>query len=166
MARRDDRLKALGDTLIGEKGEFYGFQTDMTKEEDIIRAFAWTNQNVGPVHVLINNAGVFRPVPFLDFRTEDAKEILDVNILALTLATRQALTIFKDDNIDGHIININSITGHTVFDEPTLGMYTASKFAVTALTKSLLMEINRLKMNVRVTVSGIFFCYLGRWRVL
>lgn len=156
MARREDRLKSLGDTLLGEKGEFYGFPTDMAKEEDIIRAFAWTNENVGPVHVLVNNAGVFRPVPLLDFRTEDAKEILDVNVLALTIATRQALKIFKDDNIDGYIININSITGHQIYDQPNLSMYSAAKFAIKALTEYSFLEIKRMNMNVRVTVSRFY----------
>lgn len=140
-------------SLSGKKGEFYGFQVDLSKEEDIIKAFEWTTQSVGLVHVLINNAGVSKPVPLLDFKLEDAKNILDVNVLALTIATREAIKIFKENKISGHIININSIAGHTVYDTPKFAMYTASKHAVTGLTEAMFLEVKRLNMDVKVTVS-------------
>lgn len=143
----------MANVLSGKKGEFYGFQADMSKEEDIIKAFEWIKENVGLVHVLVNNAGISRPVPLLDFKSEDANAILDVNVLSLTIATREAIKILKDNNISGHIININSITGHTVYDTPKLAMYTASKYAVTGLTEAMFLEVKRMNLDVKITVS-------------
>ena len=59
--------------------------------------------------------------------------MLDVNILALSIVTREAVALMRANNVDdGHVININSLFGHFVIG---LFMYTASKFAVTALTE-------------------------------
>lgn len=155
MARRKERLDSLANNLSGEKGQFFAFPADMTKEEDILRAFSWIKQNVGPVHILINNAGISKPIMFSDFKTDDAKAVLDLNVLSLTVATREALKIMKENKIKGHIININSVAGHSVLDYPGLGVYTASKYAVTALSEALSLEMKRSKLGTKVTVSRI-----------
>lgn len=114
LARRKDRLESLANTLSGEKGQFYPFEADVTKEEDILRAIGWIKQNIGPVHILVNNAGIFKPMSFLDFKTEDAKSVFNVNVLSFCIAIREVLKIFKENDTNGHIININSIAGHCV----------------------------------------------------
>lgn len=153
MARRSDRLDSLAEKVEGKKGIFIPFPTDVSREADIIKAFAWTGEHVGPCHILVNNAGIYRPVMFSDFKTEDAKAILDVNILGLTIAAREALKIFSEKNINGHIININSVFGHSVIDFEGASMYNASKYAVTALSKSLYLEMKRKHLGTKVTVS-------------
>lgn len=153
MARREDRLKALANTLLDEKGKFHPFQTDVTKEDEILRAFEWVKQNFGAFHILINNVGVFKHFPLSDFKSEDARALFDVNVLSLAIANREALKTFKEKDIIGHIININSILGHIIYDVPNIGMHAASKHAVTALTEALYLEINRLKLGIKVTVS-------------
>lgn len=146
-------MDSLAKSLQDKKGEFYSFETDVCKEEDIIKAFVWVKGNVGPVHVLVNNAGITRPTDILDFKTEDARDIFNTNVLGLTIASREAVRAFKENNINGHIININSIAGHWIFDVPTVSFYTASKYAVTALTESLYLELKRSKLGTKVTVS-------------
>jgi len=61
------------------------------------------------------------------------REILDVNVIALSIVTRESIAMMRANNVDdGHIININSMSGHRLVGLP---MYSASKFAVTALTE-------------------------------
>lgn len=106
------------------------------------------------MQILVNNAGIFKPMSFSNFKTEDAKSVLDINVLSLCLAIREVLKVFKENSIHSHIININSIAGHIVYDVPNIGIHTASKFAVTALTESLFLEIKRLNLETKVTVSS------------
>lgn len=111
------------------------------------------------MQILINNAGIFKPMSFFDFKTEEAKSVLDINVLSLCVAIREVLKVFKENDENGHIININSIAGHIVYDVPNIGVHTASKFAVTALTEALFLEIKRMNLRTKVTVScqQIFF---------
>lgn len=61
MARRTEKMEELAKTLEGEEGKFYPVRCDVTKEENILRAFKWITDNLGPVHILVNNAGLTRP---------------------------------------------------------------------------------------------------------
>lgn len=153
LARRKDRLESLAKKLEGKTGKFYYYQADVSKEDDVIKAFAWICQNLDQVHILVNNAGILRPFNFSDFKFEDAKAMLDVNVMGLCVAAREAVKLFIKDNINGHIININSDAGHWVFDMENIAMYNASKYAVTALTESLHLEMRRKHLGTKVTVS-------------
>lgn len=55
---REDKLKTLEAESKNKKGEFYGRIADISKKDDIIEAFRWTENNIGPVSVVVNNAGV------------------------------------------------------------------------------------------------------------
>lgn len=59
FARRAEKIEELAATLTKTKAKVYGVKVDITKEEDIIRGFKWVEDNLGPVHILINNAGIF-----------------------------------------------------------------------------------------------------------
>lgn len=129
---------------------------DVTKEQDILSAFSWISANIGPVHILINNAGISLPSSLLDGKTEDWKSVLDTNVLGLCVATREAAKSMRENNIDGHVIHINSISGHSVTPLPNYNVYPASKFAVTALTETLRQELTRMESKIKVTVSYMF----------
>lgn len=80
---------------------------------------------------------------------------MDVNVLGLSIATTLAIKIMKEQKIDGHIIHINSITGHYVPQLSFHNMYPASKHAVTALTETFRQDINKLNLKIKVTVSNL-----------
>lgn len=161
LGRRKDRLDAISNALTGEKGQFYGYQADLTKEEDIIKAFEWTKWNIGPLHILVNNAGFYKNALIAEVNTEDAKSMFDINVLGMIVASREALRLFKENKTIGHIINVNSVVGHSVIDYPGLAIYTSSKYAVTAFTESLRLEINRSKLGIKVTVSYFTLNIIG-----
>nr|CAI5850334.1 unnamed protein product [Callosobruchus analis] len=77
--------------------------------------------------------------------------MLNVNVVGLCTATREAVKIMNEHNIDGHIIHINSMLGHFVLGIPGLEIYTASKHAVTALGQAMRKEMGRSNRRIKVT---------------
>ncbi|KAJ8931738.1 hypothetical protein NQ314_015270 [Rhamnusium bicolor] len=112
LARRKDRLDQLAKKLSGKKGKLFPVKTDLTKEEDILNAFKWTKENLGPIHILINNAGYAETGYITDGDTELWNKIFQLNVIGLSIATREAVKDMKANNVDGHIIHINSLAGH------------------------------------------------------
>lgn len=153
MARRKDRLDGLVQKLSNKKGKFYPVKADVTKEEDVINAFKWVKENLGPIHILVNSAGVFGQTSLVDGDSEIWKNTLDVNVLGLSIATREAVRDMRANNVDGHIIHINSVVGHQVTETPNANLYPASKFAVTALAETLRLELLSLKLKIKITVN-------------
>nr|KAH0807576.1 hypothetical protein GEV33_015215 [Tenebrio molitor] len=151
LARRIDRVEELACSLADQPGELFPISCDVTKEDNILEAFKWVVENVGPVHILINNAGLTKLTNLTDGSTEMWREVFDVNVLALCICTREAVKVMKEHDIDGHIVHLNSIAGHVVHNVPSFNVYPASKFAVTALTESLRLELVQQKSRIKVT---------------
>lgn len=80
---------------------------------------------------------------------------MDTNVLGLAIASREAIKIMQENNIDGHIVNINSVAGHLVASLPFLNVYPASKYAVTALTETLRKELVAIQSKIKISVSTI-----------
>ena len=154
VARRKHLIEDLAKTITKGSGKIYAFQGDLTKEEDIINAFKWTTENVGPLDYLINNAGLARyNNTFVETPVEDFKTVLDTNVLTVAVASREAIKIMSESNTAGHIVNINSVLGHQVPSIPGFHMYIASKHALTAFSESLRLELVRNGSKIKVTVS-------------
>lgn len=152
LARRSENIEKLAKKLESQKGKLYAFKADISREEDILKAFNWVSDNLGPVSILINNAGVVKQTTLIDGDIELWKQLLDTNVLGLCIATREAVRIMKANKIDGHIIHINSIAGHSVPKFPFNSVYPASKHAVTALTETLRQELNHFGSKIKITV--------------
>ncbi|PNI47493.1 DHRS11 isoform 8, partial [Pan troglodytes] len=74
------------------------------------------------------------------------------NVLALSICTREAFQSMKERNVDdGHIININSMSGHRVLPLSVTHFYSATKYAVTALTEGLRQELREAQTHIRAT---------------
>ena len=95
LARRSERVEDLVKQLEGKKGKLYALKTDISKEKDILKAFKWVSDNLGPVHILINNAGIIQQTNLTEGDTEKWKKIFDTNVLGLCIATREAVKIMK-----------------------------------------------------------------------
>lgn len=148
--RRAERLEALKQSLA--PAEVLAVPTDMRSEEAIQRMFATVGETWGPVDVLVNNAGLGYKGNLGDAPTEDWREVLDVNVLALSICTREALRGMAER--DGAIVNISSIAGQRVPAYRGVAFYSASKHAVTAFTEGLRQEIVERRLNVKaVTIS-------------
>ncbi|KAJ8929475.1 hypothetical protein NQ314_017855 [Rhamnusium bicolor] len=151
FARRKERLEELTDKLSDKNGKLYPVKVDITKEEDILNGFKWVKENLGPIHILVNNAGTGGQGSLTDGDTETWQNVFQINVIGLSIATREAIRDMKSNNVDGHIIHISSILGHQVLSIPGLNVYPASKFAVTALAETLRLELNSLKSKIKIT---------------
>ncbi|KAI5749397.1 farnesol dehydrogenase-like isoform X3 [Diaphorina citri] len=154
LARRRHRVRDLALELESQNcpGKLIPLKGDVTKEEDIMTCFDWVNRNFGGVDVLINNAGVTVKAPLSEAASEDWRRILDVNVIALSSCTREALKSMKNRGVDdGHIIHINSIAGHRLSILQGNEMYSASKHAVTILAEGLRRELASRKSQIKVT---------------
>lgn len=61
LARRIEVLEEMANSLEGEKGTFHPKQCDVTNEEEVIKTFQWIEETLGPISILINNAGMLKP---------------------------------------------------------------------------------------------------------
>ncbi|KAF2894110.1 hypothetical protein ILUMI_12064 [Ignelater luminosus] len=153
LARRVERIEELSKTLSNKPGKLYPIKCDIGVEEEILGVFKWIKDNLGPIHVLINNAGLIKPTNLTDGSTDDWRQIFNINVIGLCICTREAVRVMKEHNIAGHIIHINAICGHyvTPLPEPVMNVYPASKYAVTALTETLRQELRHFKSQIKIT---------------
>ncbi|WP_391559653.1 3-ketoacyl-ACP reductase [Robertmurraya sp.] len=119
---------------------------DVTDLESVTHAVEHIKSDLGPIDILINNAGVAKFGGFLDLTPEEWEKIIQVNLMGVYNVTRAVLPGMIERK-SGDIINISSSAGQK--GAPVTSAYSASKFAVLGLTESLMLEVR--KHNVRVT---------------
>lgn len=109
---------------------------DVTSPDAVDAAFAAVHRGFGRLDVLFNNAGTgARPVPIDELTFEEWRRVVDVNLTGAFLCTRAAFRMMKDqDPRGGRIINNGSLSAHA--PRPNSSPYTATKHAITGLTKS------------------------------
>jgi NADP+-dependent farnesol dehydrogenase len=146
-------MEQVAKKVHDKEGQLHAVKVDICKEDEIQKGFRWTSDNLGPVHILINCAGISQETTLWNGDTEKWKKTFDTNVMGLCIATREAVKIMKAEKIDGHIIHINSYAGHVVPNFPGGNIYAASKYAVTALTETLRQELNQLGVKKKITVK-------------
>jgi NAD(P)-dependent dehydrogenase (short-subunit alcohol dehydrogenase family) len=114
--------------------------TDVTDPESVHALFETTRRTFGRLDVLFNNAGMGAPaVPLEDLTIDDWKRVVDVNLSGMFYCIREAFRVMKDQvPRGGRIINNGSISAST--PRPNSAPYTATKHAVTGLTKSAALD--------------------------
>ncbi|XP_063060174.1 dehydrogenase/reductase SDR family member 11a [Engraulis encrasicolus] len=153
-ARSVDKVERLAAECqsAGYRGTLIPYKCDLANEEEILSMFSAIRMLHHGVDVCINNAGLAHCEPLLCGRTEAWRNMIDVNVLALSICTREAFKSMQERQIDdGHIININSMGGHKMFPSADEHFYCATKYAVTALTEGLRQELREAKTHIRAT---------------
>jgi len=114
--------------------------TDVTNQDDVRKLFRLTHETFGHLDVLFNNAGTGAPsLPLEDLSVEEWKRVVDVNLTGAFLCTQEAFRLMKNQTPrGGRIINNGSISAHT--PRPNSAPYTATKHAITGLTKSTALD--------------------------
>ncbi|XP_064618799.1 dehydrogenase/reductase SDR family member 11-like [Lineus longissimus] len=152
--RTIEGIEAIAEELKDEKGSVLPIQCDLRDTEQIAAMFKKIRQtdDFGGVDVCVNNAGVAYPAPLAEGDEEKWRAMLELNVLGLSVVTREAIKSMKARNVDdGHIIHMNSMSGHRVTPMADTHFYSATKYAVTALTEGLRQELRAMKSNIRVT---------------
>lgn len=146
-ARREDRLAALVSEADG--AEMLAVPTDLRDAFAIAALFDTVRDRWGGVDVLVNNAGLGHASPLMTGDTEHWREMLEVNVLALCVCTREAIADMRSRGDDGHVVHISSMAAHRV--PPGSGVYSATKHAVRALTEALRQELGHAGSAIRVS---------------
>ncbi|XP_051962486.1 dehydrogenase/reductase SDR family member 11-like [Xyrauchen texanus] len=153
-ARNLQQIEKLATECIsgGFSGTLIPYKCDLSEEEQILAMVTWIKAQHQGIDVCINNAGLALPEPILSGKTSGWRTMMDVNVIGLSVCTREAYQSMKERNVDdGHIININSLCGHRVWNVADIHFYTATKYAVTALTEGLRQELLESKTHIRAT---------------
>jgi NADP-dependent 3-hydroxy acid dehydrogenase YdfG len=148
-ARRRERLTALVDDLTQQGATVAAYQTDLRHESEILNLFSTIRTAWGGVDVLVNNAGLGHKESLMDGETEAWREMLEVNVLALCICTREAVRDMQSRGHAGHIVHLSSMSAHRV--PAGSGVYAATKFAVRSLTEGLRQELRAAGSAIRVS---------------
>nr|WP_318384022.1 SDR family oxidoreductase [uncultured Enterobacter sp.] len=136
------RLEALLETVaaMGPVGESMVVPTDVTDPDAVAALFARIKEKCGRLDVLFNNAGRnFPGIPFEELSYEKWTAVVDVNLTGMFLCAQGAFRLMKEQTPrGGRIINNGSISAHA--PRPDSAAYTATKHAVTGLTKSISLD--------------------------
>ncbi|MRN53157.1 SDR family oxidoreductase [Paenibacillus monticola] len=136
-ARREDRLQTLVKVIEQEGGEAVYLPTNVASSEDMQKLAQFALQQYGRIDVLINNAGIM-PVSMLnELKVQEWDQMIDVNIKGVLYGIAAVLPTMREQQ-SGHIINVSSVAGYSV--TPLSSVYSATKFAVRAISEGLRQE--------------------------
>lgn len=138
---------------VAEAGKALGaraaLECDMGDPVQIEALFAQVAQH-GPLHALVNNAGVAMPGDFLDYDLETFQRVIAINLQGVFLASQHAARVMVDNGTEGAIVNMSSINAQVAI--PAIPAYCASKGGVMQLTKVAALAL--AKHNIRVNAVG------------
>lgn len=138
-ARRKDVLEEIATALRAKGGTVLAAPTDVTKEAEVAALFAKTRETYGRVDIVVNNAGVAAGRPIDDMTLEYWNDVVNVNMTAAFLMSREAIKMMKAQSPQGgRIVNIGSVSAKT--PRPDSIAYTATKFALHGMTHQLTMD--------------------------
>ena len=136
-----------------EGGKAIAVKVDVVDRASVRRMIAATVEAYDRLDVIFNNAGIAQVRKFLDITEEDWRRVLDVNGLGVLIGMQEAVKQFIAQGGGGKIVNTASIAGKQGY-EP-LAHYSASKFAVVALTQAAARAFGSHKINVNAICPGV-----------
>jgi NADP-dependent 3-hydroxy acid dehydrogenase YdfG len=146
-ARRTDRIENLAKEINNNGGKALAIAVDVTQREQVKKLVDATVAEFGRVDVLLNNAGIM-PLSLVEsLHVDEWDKMIDVNLKGVLNGIAAVLPYMKKQK-SGQIINTSSVAGHKVFSGSAV--YSATKFAVRALTEGLRMEVK--PYNIRTTI--------------
>jgi 3-oxoacyl-[acyl-carrier protein] reductase len=139
------------DKIAKRGGQAVAVQADVSKQADVDRLFAAAQKNFGRVDILVNNAGIYEFSPLESITEQHFHKQFNLNVLGLILASQAAAKRFGPEG--GSIINISSVV--STLGLPNASVYSATKGAVDALTRSLAAELGPRKTRVNAINPGM-----------
>jgi meso-butanediol dehydrogenase/(S,S)-butanediol dehydrogenase/diacetyl reductase len=129
------------------------FKADVGKRDDVRAAVDHAERELGGLDVMVNNAGIVHVKPLAEVTPEEVATIFRVNVDGVLWGIQAAARKFMQRKQQGKIINASSIAGHE--GSPMLGVYSATKFAVRALTQAAAQEYASHGITVNAYCPGI-----------
>ena len=151
-ARRADRLAELARAIEARGGACLPLVCDVTKPDSVAAAIAAAEVQLGPLSILVNNAGVVVSKPLFEHTEEDWDHVVDTNLKGAWLAAREFAHHLVELKRPGRIINIASVLGfRTIGRVPA---YCTAKAGLIHLTQVLAMELARYGILVNALAPG------------
>lgn len=129
------------------------FLADVSDRAQVYAAIDHAETALDGFDIMVNNAGIAQVQPISDVTPEEVEKIFRINIQGVLWGIQAAAAKFKARNQDGKIINASSIAGHEGF--ALLGIYSATKFAVRALTQAAAKEYASAGITVNAYCPGV-----------
>jgi NADP-dependent 3-hydroxy acid dehydrogenase YdfG len=146
-ARRGDRIEKLAKAINDNGGKALAFPVDVTQRDQVKKLVDAAVEQFGRVDVILNNAGLMPLSPMERLNVDEWDKMIDVNIKGVLNGIAAVLPYMKQQK-SGQIINTSSVAGHKIFNGSAV--YSATKYAVRALTEGLRMEVK--PYNIRTTI--------------
>jgi NAD(P)-dependent dehydrogenase (short-subunit alcohol dehydrogenase family) len=159
-ARRRDRLDTIVEAIRAGGGHAIAVTMDVTGGESIRAAFAAAADELGPIDVTVNNAGISIAKPALDLLDSDWDQVVDTNLRGTWLVAQTAARALVAAKRGGRIVNVGSIVGLRTIGQ--LAPYAAAKAGLTHLTHVLAMEWARYDIQVNAIAPGYIETDLNR----
>lgn len=148
-ARREGNLKEIVNQIQSNNGEAVYQVTDVTNNQQVESLVKLAITTFGRIDVMINSAGIMPHSLLKDKRIQDWDRMIDINIKG-TLYGVGAVLPYMNEQKFGQIINISSVAGH--YAHAGGAVYSATKWAVRAISESLREEVAQSGSNIRVTI--------------
>lgn len=135
----EERLKSAETAMAADfaPGRVHSCAFDVTKDTEAARGISWVEDNVGPLRILVNNAGIQHRVPMLDLDVADWERVISTDLTSAFLVGREAARRMIPRG-RGKIINICSV--QTDLARPTIAPYVAAKGGLRNLTRAMTAE--------------------------
>ena len=148
VARDAERLQKVKAAIVESGGKAESFTADVTSESDVARVGAAVKERLGPVDILINNAGTNIRKNLVDFSLAEFRSVIDSSLISTFLMSREFLPGMRGRGY-GRIINMTSIMSHVSLPQRTA--YSSAKTALLGFTRALAQEV----AGEGITVNGI-----------
>tara|TARA_E500000318_G_scaffold49909_1_gene46763 strand:+ start:559 stop:1329 length:771 start_codon:yes stop_codon:yes gene_type:complete len=150
-ARQVAKLEELAERIGAAGGRAHAVAMDVTDPASVAAAIENVEAALGPLDVLVNNAGIAVQKPFLEMSPEDYDQVLDTNLKGCFLVAQAAARQMKGSG-GGSIINITSVLGTEVIG--ALSTYCASKGGLLQLNRAMALELSRYGIRVNAIAPG------------
>jgi len=154
-ARRLDRLERLAEELGQAGARVLPLQLDVQNAEDMAVAVSNAEQALGPVTILINNAGMAPVQPATDASLDLIDQVIATNLRAPFVLSCEVARRLIEKKLPGRIVNIASMAAFHC-DDSGISLYATTKAAVVRMTEALAVEWSKFKINVNAIAPGAF----------
>ena len=150
---KEDKLEAVAEEVRALERRATTFEADVSQREQIAEAVDHAESELGGFDAIVNNAGIAQIDALLDVTPEAIESTFRVNVHGVLWGIQAAARKLQQRGHGGKIINACSIAGHEAY--ALLGVYSATKFAVRALTQTAAKELAKDKITVNGYCPGV-----------
>ena len=149
----EEKMQAVANEIKAAGGEAVIYRADVSNRDALFAAVDYAEKELGNFNIIVNNAGIANIQAIADITPEEVDKIMKINVQGVLWGIQAAAKKFKQRGQKGKIISASSIAGHEGF--ALLGIYSATKFAVRALTQAAAKEFASDGITVNAYCPGV-----------